>query len=184
MARIAIVVEGDGDKQAVPVLVRRHLEARERFDVEVGRPLNTKGRSKLLRPGELERYVRLACFQPGTTGVLVVCDTDADAACELGPAGTLRANAGAAVPVRFCLAVRKFENWIAASAETLANETLEVPDFEAINGENVVRRWRAPQKYVKPLHQARYTNGIDHELVAERCPSFARLLRCIDELIA
>jgi hypothetical protein len=185
MRRIGVVVEGDGDQRAIPVVVRSYLHSVEVFDIEIGKPLNTRGRGKLLRAGELERFVHLAALETATTGVLVVCDADDDPACVLGPEITARCVASLPhVPVRACLAVREFENWLLASPETLAPGTEPVhDDYEAIASIPHISRWRAPRKYVKPLHQPALAAQIDRDRVAARCPSFARLLRCIDELV-
>ncbi len=119
MRRIGVVVEGDGDQGAIPVIIRGHLQRRAIYDVMVAKPINAKGRSKLLRPGELERFARLASLPTGTAGVLVVCDADEDPACELGPSVSERCFAAVPhVPIRACLATREFENWLLASAKT------------------------------------------------------------------
>ena len=185
MRRLGVVVEGAGDQAAVPVVVRAHLFREEIFDVNVGWPLNTKGRGKLLRAGELERFVKLAALEPDTTGVLVVCDSDDDLPCVLGPDLTQRCqDALPSLPVRACLAVREFENWLIASAETLAPSTQTVlDDYEAVAAEPRISAWKTPRSYVKPLHQPALAADLDLDLVAHRCPSFARLLCCINELV-
>jgi hypothetical protein len=82
------------------------------------------------------------------------------------------------------LAVAEFENWIVASSETVGGEPLpDDTDYESLNAEAIIRSWRSPRSYVKPLHQPGYAQSLDFELVAERCPSFARLLKCVDRLI-
>jgi Domain of unknown function (DUF4276) len=185
LRRLACVVEGDGDQGALPVVLRSYLYSREIFDVEIGKPINSKGRSKLLREGELERFVRLAGLHQNTVGVLVLCDADDDAACKLGPVIHTRCQqASPNIPVRACLAVREFENWFLASPETLAPEgEAFIADYEAINAHAIVSSWFSPRKYVKPVQQPSLAARMDHQRVRERCPSFARLLRCVDELL-
>lgn len=185
MSRLSVVVEGDGDQGAVPILARRYFWSREQFDVQVGKAINAKGRSKLLREGELERFVRLAATQSRTSGVLVVCDADDDAPCELGPEITQRCQAASPqIPVRACLAVRAFENWLLASPETLApSPQPALADYESVAAVGHIASWLAPRKYVKPLHQPALADAMDLEKGAARCRSFARLLRCLDELL-
>lgn len=185
MLKISLVVEGDGDQAALPVVVRRYLHENEIFDIGVGKPINTKGRSKLLRKGELERFAQLAAFQTDAAAVLVTCDADDDLECVLGPALTQRSqDAVSNLPVRACLAVREFENWLLASHETLAPDPMDpLDDYERVAAEWRVAEWRAPRKYVKPIHQPALAAKMDLGLVAARCPSFARLTRCIDELV-
>jgi hypothetical protein len=186
LAHIALVVEGPGDKGALPIVVRHHLHSQGRYDVRAGLPVTGNGRDKITREGELERFVKLAYSEPGAFGVLVLCDSDRDPACHLGPALTDRLRSSVShIPSRVCLAVKCFENWIVASAESI--DSVEVPaqvaDFESFPAMPMVKRWRRPGSYVKPVYQPKYAAALDHELVQTRCPSFARLLRCVDELL-
>lgn len=183
--RLACVVEGDGDQRALPVVLRNYLYEQSIFDVEIGKPINSKGRSKLLRDGELERYVKLASLPENTCGVLVLCDADDDSACQLGPQIYARCNDTVShIPIRVCLAVRAFENWFLASPETLASGEHETrTDYEQVNAEGTISAWCQPRKYVKPVQQPSLAQRMNQNLVRERCPSFARLLRCVDELI-
>lgn len=170
----------------MPIVIRAHLHRREIFDVAVTKPINAKGRTKLLRAGELERFARLASLQTDAAAVLVTCDADDDRVCELGPLVTARCiDAVPHMPIRACLAVREFENWLLASPETLAPDPVErIDDYEAVGAVRFVAAWRAPRKYVKPIHQPAFAANMDLDLVVSRCPSFARLLRCVDELVA
>jgi len=184
--KLGLVVEGDGELDALPILVRRHLhENRKIFDIEVAKPKNSKGRGNLEAPGGVERYGQHAALPDDVSGVLVLCDSDNDKVCEFGP--TMHERAAGAVPgkpVIATLAVTEFENWIVASAETIEGAVpVDVPDFEAIGAEGIIRTWRYPRAYVKPLHQPGYAQQIDFQLVAGRCPSFDRLVRCLDELV-
>jgi len=183
---LSLVVEGDGDQGAMPVVIRRYLQQHAIFDIAVKKPINAKGRTKLLREGELERFARLASLQTDAVAILVTCDGDKDAACDLGPQVTARCRAAVPhMPIRACLAVREFENWLLASPETLAPDPVEpLDDYEAVGAMRFVAAWRAPRKYVKPIHQPAFAAKMDLDLVAARCPSFARLLRCVDELVA
>lgn len=83
MKTLSLVVEGDGDQGAMPVVIRRYLQQHAIFDIAVGKPINAKGRTKLLREGELERFARLASLQTDAVAILVTCDGDKDAACDL-----------------------------------------------------------------------------------------------------
>jgi hypothetical protein len=84
---IACVVEGHGDRQAVPLLVRRiAAELCAVHDTEVQSPLRVP-RDRLLKPGELERAVSFAATRVAPDGgVLIVIGADDDCPAELGPA--------------------------------------------------------------------------------------------------
>jgi len=61
MSRFVIVpiVEGQSEVMAVPVLLRRLLSERQRYDVMVARPVRVH-RSSVVKEGEIERAVVLA----------------------------------------------------------------------------------------------------------------------------
>jgi Domain of unknown function (DUF4276) len=184
--KLGLVVEGDGEVAALPILVRRHLhENREIYDIDVAKPKNSKGRGNLDAPGGVERYTRHAALPDDVCGVLVLCDADSDPVCEFGPSMQKRAEGAVPTkPVLATLAVGEFENWIVASSETLnIDGPTEDIDYEKLDAEHIIRRWRFPKSYVKPLHQPGYADSLDFDRVAARCPSFFRLLRCIDDLI-
>lgn len=182
---IALVVEGRGEREAVPMLVRDYLHSRSQYELLVGKPLVANGRDKILKPGELERFVMLAASEPGACGVLVVLDAEGDPACERGPECSDRAAAATGLPTRVCLAVRQFENWIIGSAETVFgadSEAQPLADPEGRGASVEVERGLRPTKYNKPIHQPSLTKRVDIDLARSRCPSFDRLFRCIDEL--
>jgi hypothetical protein len=84
--RIGCIVEGHGDSEAVPVLIRRIAEG---FDpalyVHVPSPIRIP-KSRLVRPGELERAVELAALKiPGQGGILVLLDSGDDCPAHRGP---------------------------------------------------------------------------------------------------
>jgi hypothetical protein len=122
--RIATVVEGHGDVQAVPVLIRRCAkeECDPAVDVSLPHPVRIP-RSKLLMPGELERAVSLAFYQAGPDGgVVVILDADDDCPAKLGPTLLGRASTLAAgrFPVSVIAAKYEFESWFLAAAESLS----------------------------------------------------------------
>lgn len=184
-AHLGIVVEGDGDERAVPLLLRRLMDLHQRW-IELSRPVNPHGRGNLLKGGELERFVSLAARRPGCGAVLVVCDAEDDAICESGPEILNRVrNAVPDIPVGVCLAGRQFENWILASHETtLPQVPVDADDLEAVVPTPYIRAHLGQsQSYVKPVYQPRLTNAIDFDLARARSPSFDRFLRVASSLI-
>ena len=60
MPTIITIVEGDGEVQAVPILIRRIAEvATPGVFPDVPKPIRVR-RDGILKPGEIERYVELA----------------------------------------------------------------------------------------------------------------------------
>lgn len=183
--RIALVVEGFGDRDAVPIIVRNYLHSLGEFQVVVGKPLNAKGRGNLTKAGQLERFVTVAAGEPGTGGVLTVLDAEDDLACELAPQLLKRATSAAGViPARVCIAVRKFENWIAASDLDDPRWMPVRGDYEGRGADGAIRPWTPSGVYAKTAMQAGFASTIDVELVRSRCPSFDRLIKRVDELRA
>jgi hypothetical protein len=190
---IACIVEGHGEVEAVPVLVRR-LAARvdPTLHIQVKRPLRIT-RSQLVRARELERAVELAARQVGKQGgILVLIDSDDDCPAELGPQLLDRARkARGDLPIGVVLAKREFEGWFLASAESLRGQrglpdNLTSPsDPEAIRGakEWIVRHMIGGGTYSETLDQPALTAIFDLDQAAARSDSFDKCLREVTGLI-
>ena len=183
MKHIALVVEGPGDREAVPVLLRKYLSETQQYQVGVGNPWTTNGRANLLKEGELERYVRGVSTVPEACAVLVVFDADDSQACQLGPECLERAENETKLPVCVSLAVREFENWIVASSESVFGTSSSLADPEGRGAKQAIREALAPQKYIKPVDQPRLTARIDFALARSACPSLDRFLQRVDHLV-
>jgi len=119
--RIACIVEGHGEVDAVPVLVRRIGAAMQPAAYpEVLRPMRVPA-SRLLKQGELERAVEFAARKSGVNGaILIVLDCDDGCPAELGPlllerAKRVRSDRHIAV----VLAKREYEAWFLAAAASI-----------------------------------------------------------------
>jgi hypothetical protein len=185
--RIGCVVEGHGEVESVPVLVRRIAQQLDpALVVAIPHPVRVT-KSKLLKPGELERAAELAALNAGREGgILVVLDSDEDCPAELGPRllGRVRA-ARIDLLSAVVLAKREFESWFLASAESLRGQRglpqdLESPDRpEEIPG---AKEWLSHRTlsgaYASTVDQASFTHAIDLRL-ARRAESFDRCYRKI-----
>src|SRR5687768_7727759 len=121
---IGLIVEGRGEREAAPLLLRAHLYATGEYRDLLGAPVVCHGRDKALRQAGVEGFVATAAGRPGCVGVIVILDSDDDHACELGPQILERAVAITPKPVLVCLSEPSFEEWIVASAETMELEGL------------------------------------------------------------
>lgn len=126
------IVEGHGEMEAVPALIRRVAAAyAPEARVDVGRAIRT-GRSDIVKPNGLERVMELAARQTRSgDGILVVLDADDDLPCELGPA--LLARAASVRPdrrTRVVIANREFEAWFLAGARSLQGRRGLAGDIE------------------------------------------------------
>jgi hypothetical protein len=186
--RIGCIVEGHGDSEAVPVLIRRIAEA---FDpalyVHVPSPIRIP-KSRLVRPGELERAVELAALKiPGQGGILVLLDSDDDCPAHRGPELLQRAfSARPDLLIGVVLAKREFEGWFLAAAESLrgqrglAQDITPPPDPENVRGAKEWLSDRMPGKrsYSETLDQAALTARFDLT-TARRADSFDKCYRQI-----
>ena len=121
LAKIIAIVEGDGEVEAVPALIRRiHAEVAPEVPLEVGRPVRVR-RNRVLQDGELERYVGLAANLAGADGcILVLLDANGDCPANLGPdilqrARTARPDRRVEAVVAKC----EYESWFIAAIDSL-----------------------------------------------------------------
>jgi hypothetical protein len=189
--RIGCVVEGHGEAQALPVLLRRLAALLEpELAVELPKP-NRIPRNKLVKPGELERAVDLAARNINAVGaVLVLFDADDDCPAVLAPPLVERARrARADIPVSVVLANREFESWFLAAAASLSGcrglpPTLAAPpDPEVVRG---AKEWLSHQmasSYSPVLDQPALAQVMDVEAAAS-APSFDKFRREVARLIA
>ena len=121
LLNLGCIVEGDGDKAAVPLLLRRiQSELAPELDLRIPQPWRI-GRYKLVKDGELEAAIeRLARQLAPPRAILVLVDADDDCPAELGPQLLLRAKkARSDVPTGVVLAKCEFEAWFLAAMESL-----------------------------------------------------------------
>jgi hypothetical protein len=186
------VVEGHGDVEAVPIMVHRianHVMPDQ--VVQITTPLRTP-KSRLIKPGELERAVEFAARRVSRVGgVLVVIDSDDDCPAEVGPQLLARASkALPALPVAVVLAKREMECWFIAAAESLASRIGLPPDLQAPPNPESIRgakewltsRMQGSRSYSPTLDQpilARFFD-LNSALLAD---SFAKLHRDIQWLL-
>jgi len=191
-AELAGIVEGHGDALSIPILMRRLADAMEPgLAVRVTAVIRTP-RSKLLKPGELERVVELAARKVGRpSGILVLLDSDTDCPAELGPDLLRRAQTQRPdLPIATVLAKHEFENWFIAAAESLRGrrglpQDLSSPvDPEAIEAAKGWLSTRMPRHnpYSETIDQPALTAQFNLEM-ARRSPSFDKVRREIERLL-
>jgi hypothetical protein len=190
---IACIVEGHGEAQAVPILIRRIAAIIDpSLSIDVKSPLRIS-RSKLVRGQELERAVEFAARKTGGQGgILILVDADDDCPAQFGPqllgrARKTRSN----LPISVVLAKREFEAWFLASAESLRGKRglpdnlTPPPDPEAIRGakEWIARHMTQGNTYSETLDQPALTALFDPNQAAARSDSFEKCLREISALL-
>lgn len=187
------IVEGKGEVEAAPILVRRVVGAIDPLrTVDVRRPLRAH-RAKVVKEGELERYVDLAALKGGAQAtVLVLLDADDDCSATLGPvlldrAATHRSD----VALSVVLAAREFEAWFLASVGSLRGLRGLPVDAEAPTDPEAVRDakgWLQERRtdgfaYSPTVDQPALTAAMDLDLARSGSPSFAKLWRDLERLL-
>ena len=191
---VACIVEGYGDVEAIPILVRRVLqESHPDVSLFIPHPPIRVPRMKIVKDGQLERAVELAARKTdGPGAILILIDADEDCPATLAPELLRRAKAKRSDrPIAVVLAKREFEAWFLAAAESLRGQrglsaTLEPPG----NPEMIqdAKGWLRGQmtdnrKYSETLDQPALTRLFDLES-ARRAASFDKLYRDIARLLS
>jgi hypothetical protein len=191
--RIAVIVEGDGEVAAVPVLLRRIAgEGLGRWDVVVGPP-HRHGRGSLTTVGGIERIVeRAAIMDWDAGGILVVIDADDDCPATLGP--QLLERAKRARPDRriaLVLANREFEAWFLAAAPSLSGHRGLGKDLKAPGDPERPRDckgWLTGHRvdggrYRPTVDQAALAGVFDLEMARANSRSFDKFCRDVEWLV-
>ena len=192
--RIAAIVEGHGECEAVPILIRRIAETIDPgFVPKVLPPLRVPA-SRLLKEGEMERSVNLAARKlQGRGGIVIIVDCDWEDGCpaEDGPMLLKRSVAARGdLPIAVVLAKREFEAWFLAAAESLRGKfglpgDLESPAYpESIRG---AKEWLSDKMppgraYAETTDQPTFTAIFDMNS-ARRADSFNKCYRDIRSML-
>ena len=117
--KIQPIVEGHGEVEALPVLLRRLVDNAQVWNVSIGKPIR-QPRNRLVRETDLKRAIRLALMQPECSAILILFDGDDDCPAELGPIVQDWAAAEAGKkPCEVVIAHREYEAWFLAAIESL-----------------------------------------------------------------
>jgi hypothetical protein len=188
---IACIVEGHGECESVPILIRRIATS---FDpalaVHIPHPIRVP-KSKLLKQGALEKAVELAAMQVGANGgILVLLDSDDECPAELAPNLLTRAlSARHDVPSAVVLPNREFESWFLAAAESLRGHRGLATDLRAPTEPEAVRG--AKEWLSQRINAGCYSSRVDQPSLtgtfnledARRAPSFDKCFREVTRLL-
>ena len=193
MPTIVTIVEGRGEVDAVPVLIRRIAAiAAPGAVLQVPRPIRVI-RSRFLKENELERYVDLAARQAGPDGrVLIILDADDD--CPPARASEILLRATSARrdrPIQVVLARREYEAWFLAAAGSVAGyrglrrDTTAPQDPESVrNAKGWLTSHMPPGRaYKETRDQPALTNIFDLDQARRGAPSFDKMWRTVVSLL-
>jgi hypothetical protein len=181
------IVEGAGDVEAVPVLLRRIAGALGVAHVPLGRPIR-KDRGLIMKHDEMEKAIELARRQTGCKAVMILFD--ADDLCTKTGAATLQTQAAELarqLPCRVVIANKEYEAWFLASLEDLSGKVTKSaaypydPDQKRGAKEEVERRLRI--YYNEPADQPKFTAKLNLRRAYERSRSFRKLVKEYRDLL-
>lgn len=192
---IVAIVEGDGEENAVPQLIRNILwERLLRYDITVSRPIVAKGEGTFQK--RAERFLRYA-IKAGCDGILVLMDADDNCPYDKARNISLRASElGLNVPTVIVYAKSEYETWFISSlsdhtGDEIRNrlgmdQLVNAPDnVEDIRGakEWLTRHMPFGRRYRETADQEHLTPYIDFDLTHGRSRSFRRLCHAVEQLV-
>lgn len=191
MKRLLPIVEGHGEIKAVPLLIRRILEAQEIFEVQI------------LSPRRYGEYPSVAknfdnCFQAAikeNAPILWIMDFDSkNYECPVQEASNLLSRAAKlrpGWPLKIAFLVKEYETLFlideAASRAVFPDISSNIVFPEAPEDIRDAKGWISQHRpsgmaYKETVHQEKITARLDLELLRARSPDFAHLERAIVEL--
>jgi hypothetical protein len=192
---IGCIVEGRGEIDAVPVLLRRLAAV---FDpslaIDMSNSVIRVPRQRLVREGEVERSVELLARRirrPG--GIILLVDSDDDCPAQLGPALLARARAARPdIPVGVVLAKMEFEAWFIGAAESLrgrrglSQQMISHSDPESLRAAKGWLDQHMPDNrcYSETRDQPSLTAQFSLGAARSSCPSFDKCHREVAALLA
>ena len=192
MPKIVPIVEGPGDIEAVPVLLRRILyDIYHADDWQIAHPLKANNFTTLRQ--RANSFIKYAHRTTDCGAVLVLLDLDdgcpKDEALFL--AQVIRNEYHYSIPVAVVLAHCEYEAWFLASIDTIAGNCdlpNELTYSEPVENRRGVKEWLTVQMppgiaYKETYHQVRMTQFIDLTLAQSRSRSFQRLCHAVSQLI-
>ncbi|MFO0840414.1 MAG: DUF4276 family protein [Phycisphaerae bacterium] len=193
---VAPLVEGHGEVEAVPILLRRiWFEMVRGESIEILHPIRFK-RTKLVRPDqpraridrpEFDRLMQLAALKLASRAAahagqmaLLLVDADHDCPAELAPQCV---PLNPAVDLAVVVANVEYETWLVAAAPALtaflkyhSNDDVRDPEAARCGKPWVAKRLRVG-RYAETVDQAKLTARMDLALCRSRSPSFDKLCR-------
>lgn len=191
MSAIQLIVEGDGDARAMPVLVRRILHYHGHYHIQLPQPHKRGELPKVKR--RFQDYLETAIFE-GHPVLCVLdfdCDTCVDVLAEeralVDQASSLRPDH----PFAACFLVKEYESLFLTDIDCIRKNFLQVrvnhafpSDPESVRdakGE-ISRSLQTGWAYKPTVHQVKLSSTVNLNLLRERSPSFKRLEQAVLQL--
>ena len=191
MLSIVPIVEGHGEVEAVPILLRRILWDLQVYDIEPARPYR-QPRDLVVKPAELEKHLRQAVRdRENVSAILILLDADKSPICEFAPRLLEIAASNTVLPVRIFFACKEYKAWFLGSQASLrgqcgicvgAENTLN-PELRRGAKEQLEESMRGNRGYVEVDDQPTLTARMDLNMARQNCRSFDKLCRDVAWLV-
>lgn len=197
MSLIFPIIEGHGEVEAVPLLIRKILhEELQIYDCNISNPYRIP-RSKIGQFGaDLERAVKFGGLklegEPG--GIIILADADDDCPVEMHERFIeFYRDMAFEFPVSFVLANREYEAWMIACGESMrghASVKNDAPSHEHPENIRGAKGYFEREilkegiTYSETVDQVKFTSKIDLALARERCRSFRKFVSEVGRLAA
>lgn len=192
MTNIVCIVEGDGEVQALPVLLRRLIESRCAYHIDIPVPIRVRRDQFLQRNDEFRGKLLLAGAKAGLAGaVLILLDADDD--CPVTLATNVTERAADVLPhshVCVVIANREYEAWFLAGAASLAGKRGLREDLAPPHNPDEMRDakgWLSEHiqnyRYHPVSDQPALTAYLDIELAAQSSRSLRKLIKAFDDIV-
>lgn len=191
---IVPVVEGPGDRFAVPRLLHRVLRHFNWCDIQVREPITANGKPNLLK--KYEKFLKYASREPSCAGILVLLDADDECPVKELHKLTERTQAlNLQQSVRIVYANREYETWILASMDSEQGGGIRARlgidgsesyqgDVDSIHAKSWLKgKMPRGRSYKETSDQRSLTAFIDIEHTRRRSRSFRRFCHAVEELV-
>jgi hypothetical protein len=182
---IQLIVEGDGEVRAFPVLLERLIGAFGCYEAIGYNPFLEK-RTKIVRELEFKRAVQVVSDRADTRAIIVLIDADDDCARDIIPQMTQWSQeAVPSLPCAIIMARREYEAWFLAAIESLhgkrriRDNARYDRDPEAVRGaKGVVSRFMPQNKpYSETADQVALSADFDLGQAYRHASSFRKLVK-------
>ena len=191
MRLVVPIVEGHGEVEAVPVLIRRIGSEFADKTVVVNPPFRVRSSSFLKFDDDFQKAIRFCSLKAKSEGgiVLILLDSEDHCPATLGPqiaeqASKIRSD----VTFLVCLAHREFETWFIFAASSLAGYQGLPDNLVPLNNPEAIRDakgWfgkQLPRGYKETQHQVSLAATMDLGQASES-KSFKRLVERLVPLL-
>jgi hypothetical protein len=186
------IVEGHGEVDAAPLLIRRLFFEAQCHTIGVGRPIR-RTQSQLRSKEGIQAGVRLALLQPECAAVIILFDGEDDCPKDLAAqVRTWASQAASGTPCDVVVAYREYETWFLAAIESLRGQYGIAQDAVAPANPEAKRDAKGALEKFMPANRAYSETGdqpamsqkFDMGLAHRRNRSFRKMVKTIGDLLA